>query len=166
MSAAEGLFTFSNYYHDHMVLQKSSTGTTIWGHSSKVGDVVHIKMNNNEVFQAVVQNNQIWEAKFTSPSDHGPYVISAVSSLGTIQISDVLFGDVWICSGQSNMEFNTDKVEQFLFNVKIIYIYIYKASMYVLVFCSCLIPQKNIPTLQATKASGSFISTGNFQQHL
>lgn len=82
MSAAEGLFTFSNYYHDHMVLQKSSTGTTIWGHSSKVGDVVHIKMNNNEVFQAVVQNNQIWEAKFTSPSDHGPYVISAVSSLG------------------------------------------------------------------------------------
>lgn len=119
MSAADGLFTFSNYYHDHMVLQKSSTGTTIWGHSSKVGDVVHIKMNNNEVFQAVVQSNQIWEAKFTSPSDHGPYVISAVSSLGTIQISDVLFGDVWICSGQSNMEFNTDKVEQLLFNVKI-----------------------------------------------
>ncbi|XP_011425300.1 sialate O-acetylesterase [Magallana gigas] len=105
-----GLFTFSNYYHDHMVLQKSSTGTTVWGHSSKVGDVVHIKMNNSEVFQAVVKSNQIWEAKLTSPSDHGPYIISAVSSLGTIQISDVLFGDVWICSGQSNMEFTTNKL--------------------------------------------------------
>lgn len=95
-----------------MVLQKSSTGTTVWGHSSKVGDVVHIKMNNSEVFQAVVKSNQIWEAKLTSPSDHGPYIISAVSSLGTIQISDVLFGDVWICSGQSNMEFTTNKVKQ------------------------------------------------------
>lgn len=74
--------------------------------------VMVIKMNNSEVFQAVVKSNQIWEAKLTSPSDHGPYIISAVSSLGTIQISDVLFGDVWICSGQSNMEFTTNKVKQ------------------------------------------------------
>ncbi|XP_061169385.1 sialate O-acetylesterase-like [Saccostrea echinata] len=98
-------FTFSSYYHDHMVLQQSSTGTSIWGHSSKVGDVVHIKLNNNEVARATVNSHQIWEAKFTSPTDHGPYTVSAASSLGTVQIQDVLFGDVWVCSGQSNMEF-------------------------------------------------------------
>ncbi|XP_061169449.1 sialate O-acetylesterase-like [Saccostrea echinata] len=88
-----------------MVMQKSSMGTSIWGHSSKVGDVVHIKLNNNEVTRATVNSNHIWEAKFTSPTDHGPYTVSATSSLGTVQISDVLFGDVWVCSGQSNMEF-------------------------------------------------------------
>lgn len=36
----------------------------------------------------------------------------------------------------------------------------------IIIFCSCLIPQKNIPTQQAIKALGSFISTSNFQQHL
>nr|XP_022291983.1 sialate O-acetylesterase-like [Crassostrea virginica] len=99
-------FSFSNYYHDHMVLQKSSTGTTIWGQSSKVNDVVHIQIDNKEVAQTTVSSHHIWEAKFTSPSDNAPHTVSAVSSLGTIHISDVLFGDVWVCSGQSNMEFN------------------------------------------------------------
>ncbi|XP_048767648.1 sialate O-acetylesterase-like [Ostrea edulis] len=98
-------FTFSSYYHDHMVLQQGSAGTSLWGHSSKIGDVVHIKLNNNEVARATVDSHQIWQATFTSPTDHGPYTVSATSSLGTLQISDVLFGDVWLCSGQSNMEF-------------------------------------------------------------
>ncbi|XP_048767649.2 sialate O-acetylesterase-like [Ostrea edulis] len=103
-------FTFSSYYHDHMVLQQSSAGTSIWGHSSKIGDVVHIKLNNNEVARATVDSHQIWQATFTSPTDHGPYTVSATSSLGTLQISDVLFGDVWLCSGQSNMEFYISKL--------------------------------------------------------
>ncbi|XP_061169386.1 sialate O-acetylesterase-like [Saccostrea echinata] len=105
--AGAATFKFSSYYHDHMVLQQSSTGTSIWGQSSKVGDVVHIKLNNNEVAQTTVNSDHIWEAKFTSPKDHGPYNVSATSSLGTVEISDVLFGDVWICSGQSNMEYMT-----------------------------------------------------------
>ncbi|XP_061169387.1 sialate O-acetylesterase-like [Saccostrea echinata] len=90
-----------------MVLQQSFTGTSIWGQSSKVGDVVHIQLNNNEVALTTVNSDHIWEAKFTSPKDHGPYNVSATSSLGTVEISDVLFGDVWICSGQSNIEFAT-----------------------------------------------------------
>ena len=106
-------FTFSNYYHDHMVLQKSSTGTTIWGQSSKVNDVVHIQIDNKEVAQTTVSSHHTWEAKFTSPSDNAPHTVSAVSSLGTIHISDVLFGDVWVCSGQSNMEFNLHGVKSF-----------------------------------------------------
>lgn len=111
-------FTFSSYYHDHMVLQQGSAGTSLWGHSSKIGDVVHIKLNNNEVARATVDSHQIWQATFTSPTDHGPYTVSATSSLGTLQISDVLFGDVWLCSGQSNMEFTVAGVRWFNLSFK------------------------------------------------
>jgi hypothetical protein len=124
-------FTFSSYYHDHMVLQQSSAGTSIWGHSSKIGDVVHIKLNTNEVARATVDRHQIWQATFTSPAGHGPYTVSAMSSLGTIHLSDVLFGDVWVCSGQSNMEYIVPGVKWFNLSFKqhsllhsIIYLYI------------------------------------------
>ena len=39
-----------------------------------------------------------------------PFVITATSDLGTISLSDVLFGDVWVCSGQSNMQFTVPQV--------------------------------------------------------
>ena len=39
------------------------------------------------------------------------YTISATSQKhGSIKISDVLFGDVWVCSGQSNMQFTVPQV--------------------------------------------------------
>lgn len=46
------------------------------------------------------------------PVPHGgPYVISVTAADGsTISIKDVMFGDVWICSGQSNMQFTVSMV--------------------------------------------------------
>ena len=39
------------------------------------------------------------------------YTITATSQKhGSIKISDVLFGDVWVCSGQSNMQFTVPQV--------------------------------------------------------
>eukprot|EP01052_Picozoa_sp_SAG31_P038037 SAG31_NODE_5006_length_2806_cov_2.510898_3_plen_96_part_00 len=39
-----------------------------------------------------------------SSSEHSPAVVLSASSGGkTITVTDVLFGDVWVCSGQSNM---------------------------------------------------------------
>ena len=39
------------------------------------------------------------------------YTITATSQkYGSIKISDVLFGDVWVCSGQSNMQFTVSQV--------------------------------------------------------
>ena len=41
------------------------------------------------------------------------FTITATSQKhGSIKISDVLFGDVWICSGQSNMQFTVSQVSQ------------------------------------------------------
>lgn len=57
-----------------------------------------------------------WKVILDEMSDPGPFTISAVpeggdtSTLRKIQIKNVLFGDVWICAGQENMQFSVDKV--------------------------------------------------------
>ncbi|WAR27951.1 SIAE-like protein [Mya arenaria] len=43
-------------------------------------------------------------------SGPGPYQINITSSEGTLTMNDVMFGDVWLCSGQSNMQFTTSMV--------------------------------------------------------
>ena len=40
----------------------------------------------------------------------GPYTITGHLMNDSIQLNDVLFGDVWVCSGQSNMHFPLTQV--------------------------------------------------------
>ena len=40
----------------------------------------------------------------------GPHVITATAGNVSITLNDVLFGDVWMCSGQSNMHFTVAQV--------------------------------------------------------
>ena len=40
----------------------------------------------------------------------GPYIINATSGECTLTLENILFGDVWICSGQSNMQQRLDFV--------------------------------------------------------
>lgn len=40
----------------------------------------------------------------------GPHVITATAGNMSITLNDVLFGDVWVCSGQSNMQFTVASV--------------------------------------------------------
>ena len=47
-----------------------------------------------------------WRVTLDPIEAGGPYVISAESRGCNITLSDVLFGDVWLCSGQSNMDFH------------------------------------------------------------
>lgn len=110
------VFQFSKYYHDHMVLQKDNP--VIWGYSNNVNDVIHIKINGAEVGHSTVQTTSetghsgVWQVKFSAPAGgYGPYTITAQSGSGSLTLRDVLFGDVWICSGQSNMEFFVNKLK-------------------------------------------------------
>lgn len=48
-----------------------------------------------------------------------PFTIAAVSSGTTITLSDVLFGDVWVCSGQSNMQFTVPQVNSLSLSLSI-----------------------------------------------
>lgn len=51
-----------------------------------------------------------WKVKLPAESNPGPFVIQIRSSEGSLSLTDVLFGDVWMCSGQSNMQFKMSEV--------------------------------------------------------
>lgn len=52
----------------------------------------------------------MWTASLPATAAGGPHTISVTSDRCTIDLDDVLFGDVYICSGQSNMEQRFDEV--------------------------------------------------------
>ena len=58
--------------------------------------------------------NGLWETQLPPVEAGGPYTISFTSvvnaSTVVIILQSVLFGDVWLCSGQSNMEFHVEQV--------------------------------------------------------
>jgi sialate O-acetylesterase len=53
----------------------------------------------------------IWKVKLPAQTSPGPHEIQVESSEGFLSFVDVMFGDVWICSGQSNMQFTMREVD-------------------------------------------------------
>jgi len=94
-------FRVANIFTDNMVLQRNQE-FTIWGWAPPNAPVT-VKLQNQT---ATVSADRLgrWEAKF-QPIDLGdPFSITIRSSQQTIVLKNALAGDVWICSGQSNME--------------------------------------------------------------
>ena len=60
------------------------------------------------------EGSGIWKVTLDSQGAGGPHTITATSRVDnvtvTITLEDVLFGDVWVCSGQSNMQFAVSQV--------------------------------------------------------
>ena len=60
------------------------------------------------------QGSGVWKVTLESQDPSGPHSIVATSKVGnmtqSMSLEDVLFGDVWVCSGQSNMEFTVTQV--------------------------------------------------------
>lgn len=91
---------------NHAVFQQN-TINNLWG-KGPAGKTIKIvgSWNNTDTSRVTVKNDCMWEAQFKSPNTPGPYKISFLTDNQKIEIEDILFGDVWLCSGQSNMEFN------------------------------------------------------------
>lgn len=85
-----------------MVLQQS-TEVSFWGKSSP-NDDIQIKGSWGEVSNIKADKNGEWILKLSTPSAGGPYVVKVNDSKTFITYKDVLIGEVWLASGQSNME--------------------------------------------------------------
>lgn len=101
-------FRFSAAHSDHMVLQAAPLQAAVWGFCEP-GDEVTIRFNNAALptRQSMVNGSTLWSAALPiTKASFTAYTIDAHSRLSgkTITLSDVLFGDVWVCSGQSNSE--------------------------------------------------------------
>lgn len=82
-----------------MVLQRD-IDVKIWGWASE-GEKISIQFLNS-TYQTSANNKGKWEVLLPKMKAGGPHEMK-ISGSNSITISDILIGDVWICSGQSNM---------------------------------------------------------------
>lgn len=108
------MLRFANYIQDHMVLQRAPQRAVVWGFGDakklttlRMNEKVYRSMSRSEPANA--QNESIWSVTLDPVTEEGPFDIRvsqplANGTLANITLRDVLFGDVWLCSGQSNMQ--------------------------------------------------------------
>ncbi|MBS1706186.1 MAG: hypothetical protein JST40_09955 [Armatimonadetes bacterium] len=97
----------SPVFADHMVLQRDIPNT-FWGWT-KPGTEVVVSVAGKS-FRGKTDPTGKWSVKVTPPAVGGPYEVT-VKGDQTVELKDVLVGDVWICSGQSNMEMGITMVQ-------------------------------------------------------
>src|SRR4030043_1110941 len=93
---------------DGMVLQRD-TKVIIWGWASP-GEKVQVKFNKRTI-STLTDSEGSWKVSLPPMKAGGPYAME-VKGNNTITINDILVGDVWFCSGQSNMVLNMERVKE------------------------------------------------------
>lgn len=88
-------------FQEHAVLQREQP-IRVWGHVSP-GDEVKVGFAGRRA-RARADANGRWEAQLPAMKAGGPYTLTATAGGASQSIGDVMVGDVWLCSGQSNME--------------------------------------------------------------
>ncbi|MCX7010544.1 MAG: hypothetical protein NTY53_25420 [Kiritimatiellaeota bacterium] len=100
-------------FGDHMVLQQEKP-VTVWG-LAVPGSPVSVQFDGQTV-KTTADNTGKWKLqlapmKATSSTEQKPQVMTITDGKATLEINDVLIGEVWLGSGQSNMEFTTKKID-------------------------------------------------------
>lgn len=97
-------------FSDHMVLQ-SGMAVPIWG-TAAPGEKISVAVANQRV-AAVAGNDGRWRARLSNLKPGGPLelTITGDQTAAPLVIKDVLVGEVWVGSGQSNMEFTVSKAK-------------------------------------------------------
>lgn len=88
---------------DGMVLQREQP-VKIWG-TADAGESVSVTFMKKK-YAATADNNVHWSVTLPSMKAGGPYLMR----INDIKLNDILIGDVWLCSGQSNMELPVSRV--------------------------------------------------------
>lgn len=94
--------TLPNIFGDNMVLQRNSE-VKIWGWANPKEEIKLVSGWNNQEYKTVANNQAKWELTIKTPEAGGPYTIS-IKGYNEVVLKNILIGEVWLCSGQSNME--------------------------------------------------------------
>ncbi|HVJ07352.1 MAG TPA: sialate O-acetylesterase [Acidisarcina sp.] len=105
-SAAWSEVKLPSIYADHMVVQRGMP-VVVRG-SANPGEAVSVTFRG-ATRKAVADKFGLWEVGLPAGIAGGPFTMDVVAS-NTVTFSDVLVGDVWVASGQSNMEFPMSRV--------------------------------------------------------
>jgi len=98
----------SPIFGDNMILQRGKADT-IWGWSDP-GDTVTVSIDGKTA-SGVAGAERRWQVKIQSPHTGGPYTLS-VKGHQSVELHNVLVGDVWLCGGQSNMQVSLPRARE------------------------------------------------------
>ena len=101
-TTASAKVTLPRIFSDGMVMQQQ-TEANLWG-DAKANAAVKITTSWNKKSVVVkADSNGKWSTSFSTPVAGGPYTITLSDGEKT-ELKNILIGELWICSGQSNME--------------------------------------------------------------
>ena len=89
-------------FGDNMVLQQQ-TDASFWGRATPGSNVTVKTSWNGKSYSVRAGSDGNWKLKVSTPSAGGPYTVT-VSDGKPVTLKNVMIGEVWVCSGQSNME--------------------------------------------------------------
>lgn len=92
-------------FTDHMVLQQQAP-VPIWGWSRSTTDITIRVSWDTTTIRTKSDNTTFWSATLYTPTAGGPHTITIRMGGEERILRDVLIGEVWLCSGQSNMEWS------------------------------------------------------------
>lgn len=99
-STVQAEVTLNSLFTDHMVLQQQAN-VPVWGRA-RPGEAVTVSFKQQTV-KTTADAAGKWLVKLAKEPAGGPYVLR-VAGDNALVVHDVLVGEVWLCSGQSNME--------------------------------------------------------------
>jgi len=94
--------TLPSVFSDHMVLQQNDE-VKFWGWGNPNEEVIIKPSWTQEIYKVKANNLAKWEILIETTKYGGTYTVS-FKGYNEIILNDVLIGEVWLCSGQSNME--------------------------------------------------------------
>ena len=103
--SAKAEVTLPNILSSNMVLQRNSS-VPIWG-KADAGEVVKVSFAGQTI-ETTAGTDGKWSVSLKPMKLNSKPADLVISGKNTITLSNILVGDVWLCSGQSNMEYPLD----------------------------------------------------------
>jgi sialate O-acetylesterase len=104
---ARGDVSLNNMFGDHMVLQQGIKNR-IWG-KAEPGEAVTVTLSGQKPQATVAAADGGWEVFLEPVQEYGGPHTLTVKGKNELAFQDVLVGEVWICSGQSNMQWSVNQ---------------------------------------------------------
>ena len=105
--AANAQMTLPQMFQSGMVLQRGKP-IPVWGKAAP-GQQVTVRWNKRS-YTTTANDQGCWRIDLPKTKAGGPYTMEVTSDSQSVSFSDVLVGDVWLCSGQSNIDVTIERV--------------------------------------------------------
>src|SRR5690606_9088831 len=100
--SVQGAVMLPSFFSNHMVLQRNSE-VSFWGWAGAAQHLRIVPSWSNDTVKVRADGYAKWKTTLRTPVAGGPYTITVFAPDNKIVLEDIMIGEVWLCSGQSNM---------------------------------------------------------------